>query len=131
MKSQDRTGKIIFAVKILAFLGMVLPVIIFVDNLNDSHVCQSEFERVSGLSGYVSAYANDDFFFLNFGHHIECTVFWEEDGYISNVVFFNGHLTPTLIQLNRYWDSSCLTKMCDEICSGIMPDEVKEGYVFL
>jgi hypothetical protein len=87
---------------VICSLILALILGIYLDSVNDVNLCSHEFKALSGLDP-LDSFANDDFFVFNFGRNIQCTVFWYEEGYLTEVTFGIGTLTQEKIMEQRYW----------------------------
>jgi len=94
-----RAIAIILLIPLLAFL--IYQIAIWEDSGRDRQVCGNEFANISGVNSYES-YANNDFWKINNGRNIHCTVFWTGK-YLTHVDFISGTLTKGMIDNSIYW----------------------------
>jgi hypothetical protein len=89
----------------------VLPIylgLILIDSFNDVRVCKDEFVRITPLMligervRIVDVFANSDYFNLNLGQNIYCSVYWKGT-YLTHVDFFSEELTIGDILNSIYW----------------------------
>ena len=90
---------IIILIPLLALL--IYQIGIGMDSQRDLQVCGNEFSNISGIKSYET-YANDDFWKINNGKDIHCTVFWNER-FLTSVDFISGTLTKETVDKAKYW----------------------------
>jgi hypothetical protein len=113
-KKKIHTRHIILGtVLIISTSAAILLFSFLIEGLIEPMMCGDEFKSVSGISPR-SAYANCDFFVLNFGNDVSCAVFWTENegnnSWLSHVGFKLGSLTTHDVERERYW--KCETAGC-------------------
>lgn len=92
MPEKNKIGKIRIAILFACVIALIYMVSVFFDGQNDMKVCFDEFKAVTGITP-DSAFANDDYFFLNLGKDISCDVFWYEGSRFYFMPFPSGTLT--------------------------------------
>lgn len=102
MAKKQKEFPIMTVIYAVLFLSMFYMIAIMADWENDEFTCAKEFITVSKMEP-DSYYANDDAWTLNLGQNIDCTVFWQEEGWLANVEFKSGTLTSEMIESQRYW----------------------------
>ena len=120
MKKKKRS-KLVFIPLIVMSVVLSYIIVTGIDSLYDMDACKNEFVDMIGSYDFQeknnvfwrfdSAFANDDFWIINSGENIRCTVFWI--GWINNDIntedlmaktdFISGHLTEENIIQSKYW----------------------------
>lgn len=90
---------LILLIPVLAIL--IWQIGLWFDAQQDTKTCGDEFSNISGVKAF-QAYANDDFWTMNNGKNINCTVFWS-DGYLTHTSFASGSLTKQMVEDSKYW----------------------------
>ncbi len=104
---------------ICGVIVIILLVLVLLDSVNDRRVCKNEFQdTVDYFNEFQSCqdgskdvydikagnvYANDDFFVINFGQNVDCSAYWDEDGWHTGVEYRHGTLNIDKIHAERYW----------------------------
>lgn len=92
MEKKNKPGKIRILMLAVCLIALAYMISIFFDSQNDMKVCFDEFQAVTGIIP-DSAFANDNFWVLNFGKNINCDVFWYENDDFNFVPFHSGNFT--------------------------------------
>jgi len=87
---------------LISVLAIIFLIGILIDSTVDRNTCRDEFAKLYSQP-VNGAFANDDFWQLNFGQNIDCSVFWIEDGRMALVDFKSGDLTEANILNEIYW----------------------------
>jgi hypothetical protein len=92
MPEKNKIGKIRIAILFACVIALIYMVSILFDNQTDMRACFDEFKAVTGITP-DSAFANKDYWVLNFGKNISCDVFWYEGRFFYFMPFASGTLT--------------------------------------
>jgi hypothetical protein len=108
-KPKEKTYKFLALMFIIPLLALLIwDAVIVTDHIKDIYTCREEFSSAiaqTGIPSYKieSFYANEDWWIINNGLNIRCSVFWMEGNWLTSVEFTNGSLTPQDILKERYW----------------------------
>jgi len=85
---------------------MFVLLLIWMDSYWDTGYCLNEFNQVNLEQNMTvcGVFANNDFWNLNFGQKIQCTIFLKEDKWLTSIDYEIGTLTPEMIENSRYWE---------------------------
>ena len=99
MEEKIKPRKISILMLAVCLIALAYMVSILFDSFNDMAVCKNEFQAIIGIIP-DSAFANNDYWVLNFGKDINCDVFWYEGSHFNFIAFKSGALT-----LEKYLES--------------------------
>lgn len=94
---------LVMGIALIIIFGVVVYLgAIGLDSEADTAKCWSEFSKMAGNVSPSSTFANDDFWVLNMGRKINCTVFWYDRFCLTHTNFESGTLTEAQVASSRY-----------------------------
>jgi hypothetical protein len=99
-KSKIPLGLSIMILCVLSAVAISMGALLL-DSQADRAKCSTDFEKMTNITNEM-AFANDDFYTLNLGQRIKCTVFWMDKYCLTETDFISGTLTQAQVDSSRY-----------------------------